>query len=164
MSTSRLPSVFRGEVMPIGAIRITLVVALIATAACQSGTGPDLRSAMAQARWARHGPSSYRITVSRSCECLPEMTGPVIVTVGGGAIESRHYVSTGAVVPSTYAALFPSVNGLFEIIEAARREDPARLDVAYDPTYGYPTRISIDYDVVMADDEIVYRAQDFVPR
>lgn len=151
--------------MPIGAIRITLLVALVATAACQSGTGPERWLAVAQARWADQGPASYRFTVMRSCECLPEMSGPAVVTVGSGAIASRHYLSTGAVVPSTYAAFFPSIDGLFEIIEAARREDVGRLDVTYDPTYGYPTRIAIDGDgVVGNDDEVTYQVWDFEPR
>jgi uncharacterized protein DUF6174 len=89
------------------------------------------------------------------------MSGPVVVVVRDGVIESRRYTSTDAAVPSTHAALFPSIDGLFDVIEAARREDPARLDVTYDPRYGYPTRISIDYDAVTVDDEVMYQVRDF---
>ena len=147
------------------AFRVTLLVALVATAACRSGTGPDRRQVIAQARWAAQGPAAYRITMSRSCECLPEMSGPVVVAVSDGAIESRHYVATGAAVTSTYAALFPSIDGLFEIIEDARRVNVGRLDVTYDPTYGYPTRITIDGDgVVGNDDEVTYLVRDLEAR
>ena len=151
------------NVMPTAAFRISLLVALVGTVACRSGTGPDYRLVIAQARWAEQGPASYRITVSRLCECLPEMSGPVVVVVRNRLVESRRYTSTDAAVPSTHAALFPTIDGLFDIIEAARREDAARLDVTYDPTYGYPTRIVIDYDAVTVDDEVVYQVRDFSP-
>ena len=149
--------------MSIGSSRTTLLVALVATAACRSGTGPDRRLVVALARWAEQSPASYRITVSRSCECLSEMSGPVVVAVSNGAVESRHYTSTGAVVPSTYAASFPSVDGLFEIIEAARREGAAQLDVTYDPTYGYPTEVVFDNIRNAIDDEQTYTITDYRP-
>jgi hypothetical protein len=37
------------------------------------------------------------------------------------------------------------------------------VDVQYDPALGFPATISIDYDRVMADDEIGYFATDFHP-
>jgi hypothetical protein len=89
------------------------------------------------------------------------MTGPVIVIVDGGTV-TRRYVANNAVVSSTFAELFPTIDELFDIIEDARRRDAASLAVDYDPTYGFPTRVSIDYHREMADDEIVYRASDFV--
>jgi hypothetical protein len=92
------------------------------------------------------------------------MIGPVVVTVRNGAIESRHYTRDGAIVPAEYAELFPSVEGLFDIIETARREGAAQLDVSYDPTLGYPVRIAIDWHATHVDDEVTYRGSDLLPR
>jgi hypothetical protein len=118
--------------------------------------------ARAQARWEREGPASYQVTISRSCFCLSE--GAVVVTVTDGLVESRQYVSTGANVSEQFEHLFPSVDGLFDRIEEARRQGVARLDVTYDPTYGHPVRIAIDEVARMVDDELVYSVWDFRPR
>ena len=142
-------------------VRITLGVALIAATACQNGTGPKWGASAAQARWNERRPVSYRYTVSRSCECAPESLGPVIVTVTNGAVQSRRYSSTGADVPQTYAESFPTIDELFEIIDEARRDRVAHLDVDYDPTWGFPTRISIDRDAGTVDDEILYTVSAF---
>lgn len=138
-----------------------LATPLLATlTACGGATGPERELTAARALWAQREPASYSISVARWCECLPEMSGPVVVTVRDGLVESRHYATTGAPVPPTYADLFPSVDGLFERIEAARHQPVARLDVRYDPAFGYPVRIAIDEDAVMADDEVTYDAKD----
>jgi hypothetical protein len=147
-------------------VRLGLAAALLTftLAACSSATAPGRDVALARARWAQRGPASYSITVARSCECLDEWTGPVVVIVRNGVVESRHYTRDGAAVPPQYADLFPSVEGLFGIIETARREGAAQLDVSYDPTFGYPARIAIDWHATHVDDEVTYRASDLLPR
>lgn len=87
------------------------------------------------------------------------MSGPAVVTVENGVITSRRYQS-GDPVPPEYADSFPSVDGFFGIIEDAWHRDAARLDVTYDPTYGFPATIAIDYDRLLADDEVIWRASD----
>jgi hypothetical protein len=141
--------------------RIASCIAMVAASGCQSATGPSLEATVARERWEERRPATYQYTVSRSCECLQEMSGPVVVFVDGGTV-TRRYVATNAVVSSTYAELFPTIDGLFDIIEDARRRDAASLLVDYDPTYGFPTRVAIDYHPQHVDDEITYRASDFV--
>jgi hypothetical protein len=145
-------------------MRAALIVILLASAACGDATALDRRMGFAQALWQEQGPPSYRITVSRSCECMPETTAPAVVEVTDGIVTSRRYVQSGEVVPSQYAEWFPTIDGLFGIIEAARRDRVAQLDVTYDPTWGYPTRISIDREANMVDDEVVISARAFEPR
>ena len=136
--------------------RVTLAVALIVSTACQDSTGIGWGASAAQARWNERRPASYRYTVSRSCECMAETTAPVIVTITNGAVASRRYVSTGADVAPAYAALYPTIDELFAIIDEARRDHVASLDVTYDPTWGFPTHVSIDRNASMVDDEILY--------
>src|SRR5688500_5979883 len=97
-------------------LRIALCLALAAASACASGTGPSWETTVAQQRWEERRPTAYQYTVRRSCECLPEMTGPVTVLVDGATV-IRRYVATNAEVSPTYAELFPTIDGLFEIIE-----------------------------------------------
>lgn len=119
---------------------------------------------MARARWVRQQPAAYEIKVLRGCECLPETIGPVTILVRRGQAESRYYARTQEPVPVQYAPLFPTVDGLFELIEEAARQGAARLDVTYNPRFGYPVRVNIDYRADHADDEIAYLVQDFAAR
>jgi hypothetical protein len=132
---------------------------LVILTACRNPSAPERELNLARRRWAQQQPHAYTLTVSRSCECLPEMSGPVVVVVRDGQVESRHYVSSGEPVTSTYAGLFPIVEGLFALIDEALRQDAAKLDVDYDPTLGYPVRIAIDRDATMVDDEVTYNAE-----
>jgi hypothetical protein len=109
--------------------------------ACKSTTTPQGGLATARARWAARGPDSYAVTVTRSCECLPEASGSVRVTVKSKTVESRIYTSSGAAVTAQYASAFPSVEELFAMIDEAIRRG-ASVEVKYDPTLGYPTRFA----------------------
>jgi hypothetical protein len=134
----------------------TTLLACAVTAACSNATAPDDELRDARQLWARQGPASYSLTLFRSCECTPEMTGPVVVMVRNGAIESRHYTTNGATVPVPFAFSFPTVEGLFQIIDDAIALDPYQLEVRYDARLGYPTLISVDFDRRIADDEFSY--------
>jgi hypothetical protein len=118
-----------------------LPAGMLLLAACGGGvTEPTDDLARARARWARRGPTDYTLTIYRSCECLPEMSGPVTVTVRRGAVVAQQYERTGAPVAGAYAPNFPSVEGLFARIEAGLREIPRPREIRYHPTLGYPTR------------------------
>src|SRR4051794_11611243 len=123
------------------AVTVALVLGI---AACGvSTTAPESGLAAARFRWAQRAPAAYTVTMLRTCECLREMTGPVTVSVRNGIAESRLYVESGAAVSPQYAALFPTVEGLFALIEAGIRSDTRPLSAQYDSALGYPTRFSI---------------------
>jgi len=143
---------------------VSLTIAATMFGACGGPTAPERQLQAARLKWERARPAAYTITVARWCECTQEMSGPVVVAVRDGAIESRTYVASAAAVGPTYADLFPSIDGLFERIDDAHRRRAASVEVTYDPEFGFPVTISIDYDRVMADDELTYRATNFQPR
>jgi Family of unknown function (DUF6174) len=116
-------------------------IVAFALGACKSTTTPQGGLATARARWAARGPDSYAVTVTRSCECMPEASGSVRVTVRSKTVESRTYTSSGAAVAAQYASAFPSVEELFVMVDAAIRRG-ADVQVKYDPTLGYPTRFA----------------------
>ena len=134
---------------------------LIACLACSDSTSAEDELTAARTRWAQEGPRTYVMVLFRSCECTPEMTGPVRVTVANGNILSRRYTENGTIVSASMSTAFPDVEGLFDFIEDAQRQNAFRLDVRYDPLLGYPTLISVDYDRMIADDEFVYTTLDF---
>ncbi len=139
------------------------LTAALALAACSDATSPSGELAAARRLWAERAPPSYSIVVFRSCECTQQMSGPTLVIVRNGNVESRQYVANGEPVPAAFVNGFPSVDGLFEIIERALRYPAHRLDVDYDATLGYPLRIAIDYDHPAVDDEVTYTTTELTP-
>ena len=139
---------------------ITIGALLVVVSACSSTSGPAAEFAAARQRWNERGPTSYVVTVRRSCECLPEAAGPVAVTVRAGAVQSRVYTASGNAVSAQFQELFPTVDGLFALIESARRQKVHQLIVEYDDAMGYPVRVSIDFDRNHVDDEVSYYASD----
>lgn len=125
------------------------------------GTDPESSLTTSMARWARRAPPAYTFTLFISCECLPEMSGPVRIAVRGGVVESRQYVQSGAAVSAQYAESFPTIEGLFAKIEQAVRDGTRPLEVRYDAELGYPLRIVIGDPAV---DAPVFTVSDFQPR
>jgi hypothetical protein len=53
------------------------------------------------------------------------------------------------------------VEGVFLKLEADLAGDPDEINVTYDPTYGYPATVNIDYIAAAADDELSYGISNF---
>lgn len=149
-------------------VRAALPMVLLALASCSgdlsTARSPQMDLAAARQRWAQSGAASYQITVSRGCNCLDETTGRVIVTVRDGQVESRRYEHTGADVPAWAAQWFPTVDGLFDIVDAALEAHDETVDVVYDASRGFPVSIRTDESATMTDDDHYYGAWDFVVR
>lgn len=119
-----------------------MLVTLVSGGCKSTPTGPESELAIGRARWAMAGPASYTVVVSRACECLEAAAGPVLVSVRNGVAQSRQYTRTGAPV-SMRDDWFPTIEGLFTVIDAAIRDGITPIDVTYDATLGYPTRVFI---------------------
>ena len=136
------------------------ILILSPLAACDSVTGTDDLSRAQSAldrnwdRFQRSAPLSYSYTVRVDCECPTDVTRPVTVWVDRGSIEYLLYEDTGRPVPLSYASSFPSVEQLFDAIQDGIDRQADFLDIQYDPTYGYPTSVYIDYDRRVADEEL----------
>jgi hypothetical protein len=141
-----------------------LAAAAVTVGACDGPTAPERQLQAARLKWERTRPAAYTITVARFCFCTQEGSGPVIVSVRDGVVESRTYVDNGAAVAPTDAGNFPTVDGLFEVIEDAHRQEADAINASYDPARGFPVFISIDYVREMADEELSYRTTNFQPR
>jgi Family of unknown function (DUF6174) len=136
---------------------------LWALTACSDGTGPtDAATALAlnRAKWFGAGISDYQFTIERGCDCVPESVGPVVIEVRANAVQNRRYLS-GIPVDPQFEDLFTAVPGLFDIIEQAIRQPAVGLAVRYNPEFGYPESIQIDWLAGVVDDEVSYSVTDF---
>jgi hypothetical protein len=114
-------------------------------------------------KWANNAPADYHFVFQRVCFCPQEIVAPVEVTVADGVVVSRRYVESGQPVTAQYTALFPTMEGVFEVIEDALDRDADRLEVTYDGRYGLPTDATIDYILNAVDDELAFRVRSFTP-
>jgi hypothetical protein len=135
---------------------------LLGAAAC-SDLGVDIRSLTdlekAASRWDREGPAAYVYAVERLCFCPVESIGPVRVWVNGNVV-SREYVDTGDPVPPSMEPLFPTVEGLFDILREAYADDAYEVQVTYDDELGFPADFWIDYNEMTADEELGMRVRE----
>jgi hypothetical protein len=115
-----------------------------------------------QALWRAQGYTSYRFEYRHHCFCAPAVTDPVIIVVRGGAIVSINSVAGGAPVPPERFEQYLTVEALFALARQALGE-AASATIDYDPTFGYPTRLDVDWRRDIADDEGSHQASNLQP-
>ena len=108
-------------------------------------------------RWASAGMHDYEFDFRRSCYCPPELTEEVHIVVRNDAIVSVVRTRDG-LRASTQLTVWPRADELFADVEQRLAQGAERLDVQYDPTYGYPRAIVADVVLMMADDEYALTA------
>lgn len=145
---------------------LALLILLAAGTACEAPTGPADRTNLAAARalWNARGGPAYSFKVNRACECV--LGGRLMtVTVINGAVTAAEDLGSGSTVDRALLTYVLTVPDLFDLIQDGLDRKAAYLAVSYDPTYGYPTRIEIDYSVNAVDDEIMMTASNltFLP-
>lgn len=137
---------------------------LLAGLACEAPTAPGERDSLeaARTRWRALGSQSYTYEVNRSCFCL--LGGRLMsVTVQAGQVTAAEFQDSGAGVETALLSYVPTIADLFDMIEDALNRNASYFAVTYDPGYGYPTRIEIDYSSSAVDDEVAISARDLLP-
>ena len=109
-----------------------LCFAALLLAGCSESTLP-LRSA--------HDLENYRYDFKQVCFCLQDQIQPVTIAVRDGKVVSVRSRETGADL--TRRGNWPTIDDLFDRIEAARRQGTKPLIVELDRELGYPTLVEI---------------------
>ena len=110
--------------------------------------------------WRSQRFKTYQFTYQQQCFCVPPANTPLKVSVKNGKITQVINLNTNQSITDLD---FPNnIDQLFEIIETAIKENADEILVNYDATLGYPTRIAIDYQTMLADDEVTYLAENLV--
>ena len=128
-------------------LSVVSLTLLLAGAACGSPTAPsDADSlAAARARWNAQSGPTYSYEAGRAPD--------------EGDRLQRHGdlcgdVDSGSPVDTALLGYVLTVPDLFDMIQDALDRKAAYLAVTYDPTYGDPTRIQVDYSANAVDDEV----------
>ena len=108
--------------------------------------------------WRDLGIQDYQYTLQRTVFGPSVLTDPVVVEVRGGTVVSRTYEQTGLPTDPQYDSWWPSIDGLFDIVQDAYDAGADSITVQYDPTFAYPSFASIDPVSGLADDEHAFTA------
>ena len=115
-------------------------------------TDEELELARNRQRWASSNTHEYEFEFQRLCFCSPEATEQVRIVVRQDAIMSVVRTRDGQPA-STAFAVWPRVDELFADVQQRLEQRTERVDVRYDPTFGYPRSIVVDIALMAADDE-----------
>jgi uncharacterized protein DUF6174 len=146
-----------------------LLPCVLFLASCGGIDGPDDRYAeanenlsRARGRWNAAHITSYDYVIQRLCFCPTETLGPVRVSVRNNALVGMVYTANDQPVPAQYIGSFPPVDVFFNLIADAIGRRASSINVTYDVTRSFPTRVAIDYVANAVDDELTVEAKDFV--
>ncbi len=118
---------------------------------------------VARSTWRLARPGDYTYRYQLSCFCPQELTRPVIISVRNARVDSVLYADGSGAVDPQYLSHFRTIDQLFDFMQEALNSSPAEMAASYDPTYGYPTSATIDYDANMADEEFRFIADSLKP-
>jgi len=142
--------------------KIILITLIVMLAACSAGGSELSRN---QQKWQDANITHYRFELSIGCFCAFRDQMPLTIEVRDGQIV---YMATvdGTLVLDTdqnyeFYAPHATIDLLFAEIDAAVKEGADSVTVTYDPTYGFPTEIAIDFSQEMADEEMYYSISGF---
>jgi hypothetical protein len=110
--------------------------------------------------WSSTQPAHYAFFLERLCFCGTEVTARVRIDVLNGAVVSRTYAD-GRPVPSQWQDLFPTMEGVFQILREALDREAFEFEAQYDPDRGYPRTAAIDYVENAVDEELGLRLTGF---
>ena len=142
-----------------------LIAASVALAGC-NGESDDLppgKLSMSnfkknRSKWESLQVDDYQMHYRLACFCLDDATSQRLVKVTGNQLDSAVNADTNAaLLGETYETL--TIDELFGRI-ALEESRADKLYVEYDATYGYPTKISVDGNEQMADDEYTITVSD----
>ncbi|WP_392535502.1 DUF6174 domain-containing protein [Nostoc sp. C117] len=111
--------------------------------------------------WNQQNISNYRYTFSNGCFCTPEARGPVVIEVRNGKIKITSVATGKPVENPQFFENYNTIPKLFNVIQDAINRKAYNLDLEYSPKLGYPTKINIDYNSQIADEEIYLTIENF---
>lgn len=163
-------------VSPSHVVLVAAFLGLVLAACTDDGTAPRAPAAFGQdfssitdphERWQAYGIDTYRIEETRACECLPPYRWVALVRNGKlvdvelDASGGEGYFDQETLHAWALGAAW-TVEDAFTRIERGDREADA-IHVAYDPRFGFPSSIAIDWDAGLADEETYHTMSGLAP-
>ncbi len=124
-----------------------------------------------QQKWQQSGLTNYTFTVQKTCFCPQSDSLPIQFNIESSQVIDSSYDCSGInfIRPEPLcderpdSRLNQTVESLFQIIQGGIDNNADKITVEYNPTYGFPTSIFIDFIELAVDDEVNYQISDFQP-
>ena len=143
---------------------ILIVIALI-LAGCASAFALGSQSELEQnqEKWQDAGISHYRYDLSISCFCVFTQDMPLVIEVLDGKVLSMEYQNGNEIDPSLLELFnrYATINRVFGEVKAGLNGAADEVVVKYDPTYGFPSEVTIDVEKQATDDELYLTLSNF---
>ncbi len=146
------------------------VLLLSALGGCDfANTDGFQRDKLSEARtlWNGKNVSSYSYVLELQCFCAPaNQLLPVLVTVQNDAVASVLYWDEDpderTPAPASVFGPYDTVEELFDFIGDAINQDADVLQVGYDPEYGFPSVVNVDYESG-GNEQLLFFVTQFTP-
>lgn len=110
--------------------------------------------------WRSQKINRYQFTYQQQCFCVAPGNIPLKVAVKNDKITQVIDLKNNQMI--TNLGFPKTIDQLFQILEKAIQSKADEISVTYDPKLGYPTKIAIDYQKILADEETSYLAKDLI--
>lgn len=110
-------------------------------------------------QWKNAKISHYSYEFRRMCFCPQEYTKPVIIHVKKGNITQARIKENNKLLPDSLKRNRQTISMLFAKIQDAINKKAHNVTVKYNKQYGYPMSINVDYNKMIADEELSITAK-----
>ncbi|MET2984256.1 DUF6174 domain-containing protein [Aureibaculum conchae] len=131
---------------------------------CSTDEFSDQREDLHRARkqWKNAQIKNYKWTENISCECGgPYMRDILVVNSVKDSVGFDESLLFERYTSEDVYNASKTIEEAFVYIQDLINQNVASLEVEYNDIYGFPTIISVDYNVDFIDDEVLYRYIDF---
>lgn len=141
--------------------KLTLLLIAFVLTACSIGNQSEVQRN--QQKWQNAGISHYRYNLFVGCFCGPSQDMPLIVEVQDGKVVSMGYQSGNEIDPSSRELFekYATLDRIFSELEKNIYGKADEVKVTYDPTFGFPTQVNVDFIKNAMDDELSLRVSNF---
>jgi hypothetical protein len=146
-------------------ITVLFLVLILTACAPSAETGTELSRNQQKCQDANV--NHYSMQLSVTCFCPVAGVMPMTVEIQDGEVVSLVDVNGDAISVTDplndLIQKYVTIDRIFAELASASVQEAERLEVAYDPTYGFPTEVTIDFVEQVADDELYLSVTGFEP-
>jgi len=142
--------------------KILLLTIVSLLVACSAGSKSEFDSNLS--KWHDAGVSHYSFELGIGCFCPYADVLPATVEVKNDEIVSMVSVKGEEILPGDmFYADFEQYGTIDKIFEATKSalDSADKIEITYDPEYGFPSEVSIDYIELAMDDELSLYVNNF---
>lgn len=142
--------------------RMLLLVLALVLAGCSAVPKSEL--VRNREKWDAAHIESYRMNLFIGCFCGFTDRMPLTVEVRKGEVVSMTYADgteVGSDMNRPYFDRFATIDRLFADLESGDTSKADKVEITYDPTYGFPSQVNVDAIENAVDDEYSVQLSNF---